>query len=77
MRGILEQTPDQPGNAQWIGYVLNRLQLMDNNRRKHHVGGKLYSIDRREVLDLIRRYDVPPIENGTAKLPVSTLPQCS
>ncbi len=67
VRGILGQTPDQMGNAQWIGHVLNRLQLTDNSRRKHHVGGKLYAIDRREVLDMMRRYDVPPIENGGAK----------
>ncbi len=67
VRGILGQTPDQMGNAQWIGHVLNRLQLTDNSRRKHHVGGKLYAIDRREVLDMMQRYDVPPIENGTTK----------
>jgi len=35
--------------------------------RKHHVGGKVYAIDRREVLDMMQRYDVPPIENGGAK----------
>ena len=67
MRGILGQTPDQMGNAQWIGHVLNRLQLTDNSRRKHHVGGKLYAIDRPEVLDMMQRYDAPVIENGMAK----------
>ena len=67
VRGILGQTPDQMGNAQWIGHVLNRLQLTDNSRRKHHVGGKLYAIDRREVLDMMQRYDVPPIENNMVK----------
>jgi hypothetical protein len=53
------------GNAQWIGHILKRLQLIDQARRKHHVGGKLYAIERREVLDMMQRYDVPPIENGT------------
>jgi hypothetical protein len=38
-----------------------RLQLIDQSRRKHHVGGKLYAIERREVLDMMQRYDVTPI----------------
>lgn len=67
VRGILGQTADQMGNAQWIGHILKRLQLVDNSRRKHHVGGKLYAIDRREVQDMMQRYDVPPLENETAK----------
>lgn len=67
VRGILGQTPDQMGNAQWIGHVLNRLQLTDNSRRKHHVGDKLYAIDRPEVLDMMQRYDASVIENGMAK----------
>jgi len=61
--GILGQTTDQMGNAQWIGHVLNRLQLTDNTRRKHHMGGKLYAMDRREVLDMMQRYDVAKIES--------------
>jgi hypothetical protein len=67
VRPILGQTPDQMGNDQWIGHVLNWLQLPDKSRRKHHVGGKPYAIDRREVLDMMQRYDVPPIEDGMAK----------
>ncbi len=67
VRGILGQTADQMGNAQWIGHILKRLQLVDNSRRKHHVGGKVYAIDRREVLDMMQRYDVPPVENEDAK----------
>ncbi len=67
VRGILGQTADQMGNAQWIGHILKRLQLVDNSRRKHHVGGKVYAIDRREVLDMMQRYDVPPVENEGAK----------
>jgi DNA primase len=64
---LLGQSADEMGNAQWIGHILKRLQLIDQSRRKHHVGGKLYTIERREVLDMMQRYDVPPIENGTAK----------
>jgi hypothetical protein len=67
IRSLLGQSVDEMGNAQWIGHVLKRLQLIDNSRRKHHVGGKLYAIERREVLDMMHRYDVPPIENGTPK----------
>ncbi len=67
IRSLLGQSADEMGNAQWIGHVLKRLQLIDNSRRKHHVGGKLYAIERHEVLDMMQRYDVPPIENGTPK----------
>lgn len=67
IRSLLGQSADEMGNAQWIGHILKRLQLIDQSRRKHHVGGKLYAIERREVLDMMQRYDVPPIENGTAK----------
>ena len=48
-------------------HILERLQLVNNSRRKHHVGGKVYAIDRREALDMMQRYDVPPIENEGAK----------
>jgi DNA primase len=67
IRSLLGQSTDEMGNAQWIGHILKRLQLIDQSRRKHHVGGKLYAIERREVLDMMQRYDVPPIENGAAK----------
>jgi len=30
--------------------------------RKHHVGGKVYAIERREVLDMMQRYEVVPVE---------------
>jgi hypothetical protein len=73
VRSILGHTPDQMGYAQWIGHILKRLQLVDNSRRRHHVGGKLYAIDRCQVLDMMQRYDVPPIENGAAKKPVNAI----
>jgi hypothetical protein len=60
---LLGQSADEMGNAQWIGHILKRLQLIDQSRRKHHVGGKLYAIERREVLDMMQRYDVPPIHD--------------
>lgn len=61
IRSLLGQSADEMGNAQWIGHILKRLQLIDQSRRKHHVGGKLYAIERREVLDMMQRYDIPPI----------------
>jgi CHC2 zinc finger/Toprim-like len=64
---LLGQSADEMGNAQWIGHILKRLQLIDPSRRKHHVGGKLYAIDRREVLDMMQRYDVSTIGNEAAK----------
>jgi hypothetical protein len=67
VRHLLGYSADEMGNAQWIGHVLKRLQLIDQSRRKHHVGGKLYAIERRDVLDMMQRYDVPPIENGVLK----------
>ena len=46
IRSLLGQSTDEMGNAQWIGHILKRLQLIDQSRRKHHVGGKLYAIER-------------------------------
>jgi hypothetical protein len=63
----LGHSAEKLGNAQWIGHILKRLQLIDNARRKHYVGGKLYAIERHEVLDMMHRYDVPPIDNDEAK----------
>jgi DNA primase len=62
IRSLLGQSADEMDNAQWIGHILKRLQLIDQSRRKHHVGGKLYAIERREVLDMMQRYDVCMIE---------------
>lgn len=62
---LLGYSPEQMGHAQWIGHILNRLQLTDRNRRKAYTGGQMYSIARADVLDMIRRYDVTVIENST------------
>ncbi|TVR20159.1 MAG: hypothetical protein EA396_11075 [Anaerolineaceae bacterium] len=61
--GLLGIATEQMGNAQWIGHILNRLQLTDKRRRRHHAGGKMYGIEREQVADMMRRYDVPKIEN--------------
>ncbi|MCU0462966.1 MAG: CHC2 zinc finger domain-containing protein [Anaerolineae bacterium] len=62
IRGLLGMSGEEMGNAQWIGHILKRLQLIDPSRRKHHVSGKVYAIERREVLDMMRRYEVVPVE---------------
>ncbi len=61
---LLGTTPEQMGNAQWVGHLLNRLQLTDNTRRRHYVNGKQYAIKREEVLDMIERYNVPVLEGN-------------
>ena len=58
---LLGVAPDQMGSAQWIGHLMRQLQLTNPSRRKHHAGGKLYAIQRAEVLDMLRRYDVEPL----------------
>jgi hypothetical protein len=59
---LLGYTNEQLGHAQWIGHILNRLQLTDRNRRKAYSGGQMYAIKREDVLDMMRRYDVLIIE---------------
>jgi hypothetical protein len=58
---------EQIGHAQWIGHVLNRLALTDRNRKKAYTGGQMYLIDRTEVSDMLRRYDVVQIAIDSPK----------
>jgi hypothetical protein len=37
---LLGQSVGEMGNAQWIGHILKRLQLIDQSRRKHYVGSQ-------------------------------------
>jgi len=62
VRELLGIARDQMGHVQWIGHILNRLALTDRNRKKAHTGGQMYFIDRREVSDMMRRYDVAQIQ---------------
>jgi hypothetical protein len=61
VREIMGISREQMGHAQWIGHVLNRLALTDRNRKKAYTGGQMYLIDRMEVNDMMRRYDVAPV----------------
>ena len=61
VRELLGYDTDQMGHAQWIGHILNRLQLTDRNRRKAYTRGQMYLIQRPEVIDMMRRYAVEAI----------------
>jgi len=63
VREIMGISAEQMGHAQWIGHVLNRLALTDRNRKKAYTDGQMYLIDRKEVSDMMRRYDVAPISS--------------
>jgi hypothetical protein len=52
---------DQMGDGQWIGHIIKRLHLADEVRRKPANDGMAYAIQRDEVLDMMRRYDVVPV----------------
>jgi DNA primase len=62
VQALLSYTKEQMGHTQWIGHILNRLQLVDRNRRKAYAGGQMYRIQRDELLDMMHRYDVHVIE---------------
>jgi hypothetical protein len=62
---LMGQPLDRMGNAQWIGHILNRLHLVNDGRRKRSADGMNYAIHPAEVRDMMRRYDVLPVENVT------------
>lgn len=63
VRERLGYDAEQMGHAQWIGHILNRLQLTDRNRRKAYTGGQMYLIRRSEITDIMRRYEVEMVSN--------------
>ncbi|MCU0499915.1 MAG: hypothetical protein MUF87_21400 [Anaerolineae bacterium] len=62
VRQLLGYSSEQMGHAQWIGHILNRLQLIDSHRRKAYAGGQLYQLECEAVIDIMRRYEVQPIQ---------------
>ncbi len=64
VRDLLGYSAEQMGHAQWVGHILNRLQLTDRNRRKAYTGGQMYLIHRNEVIDMMRRYDVESVSSS-------------
>jgi len=61
---LLGYNAEQMGHAQWVGHILNRLQLTDRNRRKAYTGGQMYLIRRDEIMDMMRRYDVESVSQS-------------
>ncbi|MBZ0283363.1 MAG: hypothetical protein K8L97_21685 [Anaerolineae bacterium] len=61
---LLGQPSDKLGDAQWIGHILKRLHLLDDGRRKRTPEGMTYAVQPAEVRDMMRRYDVAPIDSG-------------
>lgn len=61
VRSIMGLSREEMGHAQWIGHILNRLQLTDRSRKKAYSGGQMHLFNREEVLDMMRRYDVVSI----------------
>lgn len=59
---LLGQSIDRMGDSQWIGHILKRLHLADEGRRKRSTDGMSYAIAPEEVLDMMRRYEVQPID---------------
>ncbi|MBZ0280757.1 MAG: hypothetical protein K8L97_08440 [Anaerolineae bacterium] len=59
---LLGQPIERMGDSQWIGHILKRLHLSDEGRRKRSTDGMSYSIEPEEVLDMMRRYEVQPID---------------
>jgi len=63
VRQLLGYSTEQMGHAQWIGHILNRLHLIDARRRQRDMHGQRYLLNRNEILEMMRRYDVAKIEN--------------
>lgn len=59
---LLGQTTERMGDGQWIGHILKRLHIADEGRRKRANDGIAYAILPDEVRDMMRRYDVLPVQ---------------
>jgi hypothetical protein len=58
---LLGQPVEKMGDAQWIGHILKRLHLLDDSGRKRGMDGIAYAVRAFDVLDMMRRYDVPTV----------------
>ncbi|MCI0714381.1 MAG: toprim domain-containing protein [Chloroflexi bacterium] len=63
VRELLVIPEDKMGSAQWVGHIMKRLQLTDRTRRKAYSGGQMYLIQRKQVEDMMDRYEVETVEN--------------
>ena len=58
---LLGQPVEKLGDAQWIGHILKRLHLLDDAGRKRSMDGIAYAVQPAEVVDMMRRYEVPVV----------------
>jgi hypothetical protein len=58
---LIGQPVEKMGDAQWIGHILKRLHLLDDSGRKRGMDGIAYAVRAFDVLDMMRRYDVPTV----------------
>ncbi|MBK9748965.1 MAG: hypothetical protein J0M07_29845 [Anaerolineae bacterium] len=58
---LIGQPVEKMGDAQWIGHILKRLHLIDESGRKRGIDGIAYAVRSFDVIDMMRRYDVPTI----------------
>jgi hypothetical protein len=60
---LLDVPEERIGNSQWIGHSLKHLQLTDRERSQRHTDGMRYRLDRSQVLDMMKRYQVRALES--------------
>jgi hypothetical protein len=58
---------EQMSEATWMEHVLKRLQLIKNAGRRRSMDGIVYAINPTNVIDMMRRYDVPIIHEERYK----------
>lgn len=56
---LIGQPVEKMGDTQWIGHILKRLHLLDEAGRKRGMDGITYAVKSSDVIDMMRRYDVP------------------
>jgi hypothetical protein len=61
---LLGQPVEKLGDAQWIGHILKRLHLIDEMGRKRGMDGITYAVKSSDVIDIMRRYDVPTVHEN-------------
>jgi hypothetical protein len=61
---LMGQPVEKLGDAQWIGHILKRLHLIDETGRKRGMDGIAYALRAPDVIDMMRRYDVPTVQES-------------
>lgn len=61
---LLGQPVEKMGDAQWNGHILKRLHILDDTWRKRSMEGMAYAVQPAEVIDMMRRHDVPIIHES-------------